>query len=296
MFKQTGILKGPRSRQEPVSLDLELFQRATTHLAFFSIHLLSLSEAPINPSTPSLRASSPLHTPSAPHQLLRLLTPIAKALTAKLAMSTLSECAESPGGVGYCENEEPLNIARLLRDAQVLSIWEGTTSVLIAVLISSLKRTSRARGEKQGWVPFNEFVGENLGSLATATTGRVGEIEAEILDRCKVALWGEWKEFEKILETRSKEELTGGGRVALWTLGWMLCGFLLIVTQGGMGRGLRWSLLDAGSWRRLVYGALGGSMGFFKRKLTRGRGPIVGRCLGKNCQSLRTELGCEFFS
>ncbi|RPB03075.1 hypothetical protein L873DRAFT_1731992 [Choiromyces venosus 120613-1] len=246
---------------------LELYQRATTHLTFFTIHLLSLSESSTTPSLPSPNASSPLHTPSTPHQLLRLLTPITKALTAKLAMSTLSECAESLGGVGYCENEEPLNIARLLRDAQVLSIWEGTTNVLITDLISSLKRTSRAGGEEQGWVPFNEFVEENLGSPATATTSRVGEVEAEVLERCKVALWEEWKEFEKILETRSKEELTAGGRVVLWTLGWVLCGVLLIIDARRDGErtavefARRWVLEKAGIWGALgEYGVLEGEV------------------------------------
>lgn len=59
--------------------------------------------------------------------LLRLITPIAKLLTAKQAVSVVSECIEAFGGAGYVEDT---GLPVLLRDAQVLPIWEGTTNVL----------------------------------------------------------------------------------------------------------------------------------------------------------------------
>jgi acyl-CoA dehydrogenase len=59
--------------------------------------------------------------------LLRLLTPIAKLLTAKQAVSVVSEAIEAFGGAGYIEDT---GIPMLLRDTQVLPIWEGTTNVL----------------------------------------------------------------------------------------------------------------------------------------------------------------------
>jgi alkylation response protein AidB-like acyl-CoA dehydrogenase len=58
---------------------------------------------------------------------LRILTPIAKAVTGKLAVPCVSECMELIGGNGYIEDWP---MARLLRDAQVLPIWEGTTNIL----------------------------------------------------------------------------------------------------------------------------------------------------------------------
>jgi acyl-CoA dehydrogenase len=61
-------------------------------------------------------------------RLLRLLTPITKAVTGKLAVPCVSEAMELIGGNGYIE-ESPL--PRLLRDAQVLPIWEGTTNILV---------------------------------------------------------------------------------------------------------------------------------------------------------------------
>jgi acyl-CoA dehydrogenase len=59
--------------------------------------------------------------------LMRLLTPIAKLLTAKQAVAVVSECIESFGGAGYVEDT---GLPALLRDTQVLPIWEGTTNVL----------------------------------------------------------------------------------------------------------------------------------------------------------------------
>jgi alkylation response protein AidB-like acyl-CoA dehydrogenase len=61
-------------------------------------------------------------------QLLRVLTPVVKAVTGKLAVPCVSEAMELIGGNGYIE-ESPL--PRMLRDAQVLPIWEGTTNILV---------------------------------------------------------------------------------------------------------------------------------------------------------------------
>ncbi|MBL8267799.1 acyl-CoA dehydrogenase family protein [Steroidobacter sp.] len=59
--------------------------------------------------------------------LLRTMTPIAKLLTAKQAVAVVSECIEAFGGAGYVEDT---GLPALLRDTQVLPIWEGTTNVL----------------------------------------------------------------------------------------------------------------------------------------------------------------------
>ncbi|HTL97364.1 MAG TPA: acyl-CoA dehydrogenase family protein [Holophagaceae bacterium] len=59
--------------------------------------------------------------------LLRVLAPLAKLCTAKQAVSGVSELLEAFGGAGYIEDT---GLPVLLRDVQVLSIWEGTTNVL----------------------------------------------------------------------------------------------------------------------------------------------------------------------
>jgi acyl-CoA dehydrogenase len=60
-------------------------------------------------------------------RLLRVLTPIMKLTTGKQAVMVASEVLESFGGAGYIEDT---GLPVLLRDSQVLPIWEGTTNVL----------------------------------------------------------------------------------------------------------------------------------------------------------------------
>lgn len=69
------------------------------------------------------------HGQTEPHEeaLLRLLTPLAKLWTGKLAVTLCSEALECFGGAGYIEDT---GLPQLLRDAQVYAIWEGTTNVL----------------------------------------------------------------------------------------------------------------------------------------------------------------------
>lgn len=70
--------------------------------------------------------------------ILRLLTPVAKLYTAKEAVAVASEAMEALGGAGYIEDT---GMPRLLRDAQVLPIWEGTTNVLSLDVWRAIERT-----------------------------------------------------------------------------------------------------------------------------------------------------------
>ena len=88
-------------------------QEAAFHLAFRSAELLGRLEGG--------SASGD------EEKLFRVLTPIAKLTTAKQAVAVASEALESFGGAGYVEDT---GLPRLLADAQVLPIWEGTTNVL----------------------------------------------------------------------------------------------------------------------------------------------------------------------
>jgi hypothetical protein len=58
-----------------------------------------------------------------------------KLHTAKQAIAVASEALEAFGGAGYIEDT---GLPRLLRDAQVLSIWEGTTNVLSLDVLRAL--------------------------------------------------------------------------------------------------------------------------------------------------------------
>jgi alkylation response protein AidB-like acyl-CoA dehydrogenase len=70
-------------------------------------------------------------------RLMRVLTPLAKLTTAKQAVAVASEVLESFGGAGYVEDT---GLPRILRDAQVLPIWEGTTNVLSLDALRALSR------------------------------------------------------------------------------------------------------------------------------------------------------------
>jgi hypothetical protein len=74
--------------------------------------------------------------------LARLLTPVAKLYTGRQAVAVASEAIEAFGGAGYIEDT---GLPRLLRDAQVLSIWEGTTNVLSLDVLRALDRNDALR-------------------------------------------------------------------------------------------------------------------------------------------------------
>ena len=59
--------------------------------------------------------------------LLRLLTPLLKLYTGKQSVAVCSEGLESFGGAGYLEDT---GLPVMLRDAQVLSIWEGMSALI----------------------------------------------------------------------------------------------------------------------------------------------------------------------
>ena len=106
--------------------DLEVATRAATLLAFELVELMGRDEAG--------------EIDDAQRALLRLVTPIAKLLTAKQAVAAVSEAIEAFGGAGYVEDT---GLPALLRDTQVLPIWEGTTNVLA---LDALLRTHAEAG------------------------------------------------------------------------------------------------------------------------------------------------------
>lgn len=72
---------------------------------------------------------------------LRVMTPLLKLFTAKKCFLAMSEVCEGFGGAGYIEDT---GIPRLLRDAQVFSIWEGTTHVMALDFLRALTKEKGA--------------------------------------------------------------------------------------------------------------------------------------------------------
>ncbi len=108
---------GARLADKPLHLDtlagLTAEYEGAFHLAFRCVELMGREEASMLEEHESF--------------LARVLTPLAKLCTAKQAMHVTSEVLECFGGAGYVEDT---GFPRMLRDAQVLPIWEGTTNVL----------------------------------------------------------------------------------------------------------------------------------------------------------------------
>lgn len=116
---------------------------AAFHLAFCVVELLGRAECG--------QASEEQQA------LLRILTPVAKLTTARQALVVMPEVLEAFGGAGYLEDT---GLPALSRDAQVLSIWEGTTNVLALDALRAL-----APG---GIAPLMREVGFVLGGVREA--------------------------------------------------------------------------------------------------------------------------------
>lgn len=117
---------------------------ACTELVFHAVDLMGKDECGVATPEESLQ--------------LRILTPLVKLYTAREAISNASETIESFGGAGYIENT---GVPRLLRDAQVFPIWEGTTNVL------SLD-TLRAMGKDGALQPLVADLIERLKGVPTS--------------------------------------------------------------------------------------------------------------------------------
>jgi alkylation response protein AidB-like acyl-CoA dehydrogenase len=133
--------------------------------------------------------------------LLRLLTPIAKLTTAKQAVAVASEVLESFGGAGYVEDT---GLPRLLRDAQVLPIWEGTTNVLSLDVL-------RVLSKGDALAPIEQEVGRRLARAAEAGCARAGEVAASAVAHAQA--W--WKDAR----ARGRPMAEAGARRFALTLG-----------------------------------------------------------------------------
>lgn len=140
-------------------------------------------------------------------KLVRALTPLSKALSGKLSVFAASEAMELIGGNAYIEEHI---MPRLLRDAQVLPIWEGTTNIqsldFLRVFLKDgyetlLKRCSSAISTAKNTAPIDLVKGvqERLDNLVVLFK-EVKNLSTENSQRC------------------SRELLEKSGRVVVWCL------------------------------------------------------------------------------
>lgn len=154
--------------------------------------------------------------------LLRILTPLAKLTTARQSVAVASEVVEAFGGAGYVEDT---GIPAILRDAQVLSIWEGTTNVL------SLD-TLRAMASAGGLAPVRAEAVRCAAEVRDPGLAAVANAALRAMDRA-----AEWLEDAT---RRGRPEVEAGARRSALTLGRALEAALLAAhAQWELDRGAR---------------------------------------------------------
>lgn len=165
-YAQKRFAFGSLLNQKPLHIDtlagLQAEYAGAFLLTFYLIELLGLDE--VGKSTPQQR------------QLLRLLTSITKLTTARQAVQHTSEIVESFGGAGYVEDT---GLPSLVRDAQVLSIWEGTTNVLA---LDSLRAISEDSGI---WPSLRQQVNLWLSNVHDPSLSQALELAQTTLDCCE---------------------------------------------------------------------------------------------------------------
>lgn len=113
--------------------------------------------------------------------LLRVMTPIVKLTTGKQAVEIASEVLESFGGAGYVEDT---GLPRLLADAQVLPIWEGTTNVLSLDTLRALAKGDAAAALTEEVKRLRSAVSHpELGTLADAAMKAFGAAQAWLVSK-----------------------------------------------------------------------------------------------------------------
>jgi alkylation response protein AidB-like acyl-CoA dehydrogenase len=135
-------------------------------------------------------------------RLARILIPMAKILCGKLAVQIVSEAMEAIGGNAYIEESI---LPRLLRDCQVLPIWEGTSNILS---LDVMRANRRERAHESFFARAAQAVAAarrepGLAELAGPVQERLGK-DAQYLER---------------LAARSAEEEQRGAREWVETAG-----------------------------------------------------------------------------
>lgn len=166
--------------------DLQVRFEACFQLTFHTVSLLGKEE--LGKTTAAESAS------------LRLLIPLIKLFTAKEGLSIASEVLESFGGAGYVEDT---GLPQLLRNAQVLSIWEGTTNVLSLDVLRAIKKDGAG-------LPFIQDISERAQSITRPD-----------LSDLKVIVLNSVQELDSLLSNSDKlseEELNSSSRSLAFSL------------------------------------------------------------------------------
>lgn len=179
---------------------------------------------------PPAEATSTVPNPAAAIHIYRLLTPVLKGLTAKAAIAGLSECMECMGGVGYLENDDmQFNIARLYRDVQVCSIWEGTTDMMSHDVV----RVWFGKTSKEVISAMDEWI-----QTVTGSTASMLKQEASWVAKS-------WEDYKYFMSTEERGEIELRSRLLMEKLGDIVMGALLLLDASSDSDGIAIDALQA---------------------------------------------------
>jgi acyl-CoA dehydrogenase len=150
---------------------------------------------------------------------LRLVAALAKLTTGKLAVASASEYLECFGGAGYVEDT---GIPRLLRDAQVLPIWEGTTNVLSVDVVRTLAR-------------HQDVAAAFVERLAAATDQASGLLIGGAVDGLRAAQFALRDALPAVHSDPASEGVVAGARHLALTMGYALACALLVEHAAATG-------------------------------------------------------------
>lgn len=172
---------------------LQAEMEAAFHLAFFVAELVGMDEAG--------------EMEDEQRELLRFVTPVMKLTTARQAVAVTSEVLEAFGGAGYVEDT---CLPVLLRDAQVLSIWEGTTNVLS---LDALRTSTRKNGALD---PLKRETERCLESVRDAKLANAARESKDAIEHAGAWLASAMKEGQEALEAGARRfAMTVGRALAL---------------------------------------------------------------------------------
>lgn len=201
--------------------EVEIKFRACAQLGFFTIALMSFSENSF-PAAASAASYAPLPKPGAEAQVvLRTLTAVAKAVVSKLSVIGIQELMESMGGVGYIDepDEGEYNLARIFRDTNVNTIWEGTTNVLASEFV-------RHALKKNHLELLDAWLQRAINGIENASY--------------RNTLQQSWQNLNRRMagsKTRVPEALANGRRI-MFSLAWIVMGVLLAADAQRDGDGV----------------------------------------------------------
>ncbi|XP_070807746.1 acyl-CoA dehydrogenase family member 11-like [Pituophis catenifer annectens] len=145
--------------------------------------------------------------------LLRLLTPLAKLYTAKQGIAMNSEGLECFGGQGFMEDT---GVPVILRNSQVLSIWEGTTNILSLDVLRCILKS-------QGKV-LDVFFSTAQAKLEAATRQPELQASVQIIQNNLQKL----KQFVRRMDSKGEAGWQLAARDFAYDLAWIYEGVLLL--------------------------------------------------------------------